>query len=302
MFKIQKLPPLLFRTDFPGYRGLQYVHNFLVFWVILNFFKCQKSHYSRHGLPVNSHANFTYSFPTLKIILIPTITRSNHFWFISLIAHTGPPMPETLILCGIDLLVARHTSKTLLALLNHSFWGVHISGRNQSFTSWGVHIAGRNWAFSSAVEKLSRHCPGMEYQHKRGYTSNILCRIQKNYCCQCCIEICWDITLQQGEQRQPQMVRWTLGDFHIDLQLPPSHIPRSQFQQKIVQEIIHKLGPTQIILFEPPGEVGMPKRRVLAIKQSIKELWHVTYFTDFIIHRVRWAQCCNLQGHWIQAT
>jgi hypothetical protein len=30
-------------------------------------------------LPVNSHANFTYSFPTLKIILIPTMTRSNHF-------------------------------------------------------------------------------------------------------------------------------------------------------------------------------------------------------------------------------
>ncbi len=67
----------------------------------------------------------------------------------------------------------------LLALLNHSFWGVHIVGRNQSFTSWGVHIAGRNWAFSCAVEKLSRHCPGMEYQHKRGHTSNILCKIQK---------------------------------------------------------------------------------------------------------------------------
>jgi hypothetical protein len=44
-----------------------------------------------------------------------------------------------------------------------------------------VHITGRNGAFSSAVEKLSRHCPGTEYQHKQGHTSNIfiLCRIQK---------------------------------------------------------------------------------------------------------------------------
>jgi hypothetical protein len=95
ILEIQILLPFLFRTDFPGYRGLQYEHNFLVFWVISNFFKCQKPHYSRHGLPVNSHANFTYSFPTLKIILIPTMTRSNHFWFISLIAHTAPPMPES---------------------------------------------------------------------------------------------------------------------------------------------------------------------------------------------------------------
>jgi hypothetical protein len=31
----------------------------------------------------------------------------------------------------------------------------------------------------SAVEKSSRHCPGTEYQHKQGHTSNILCRIQK---------------------------------------------------------------------------------------------------------------------------
>ena len=95
MLEIQILLPLLFRTDFPGYRGLQYVHDVLVFLVISNFFKCQKPHYSRHGLPVNSHANFTYSFPTLKIILIPYMTRSNHFWFISLVAHTGPHMPET---------------------------------------------------------------------------------------------------------------------------------------------------------------------------------------------------------------
>ena len=99
------------------------------------------------------------------------------------------------------------------------------------------------------------------------------------------------------------MARRTLGDFHINLLLPLSHIRQSQFQQGIVQEIIQQFGPTQIVLFEPPGEIGTPKRHVLAIKQSIKELWHLTYFTDFIIvHGVQRSQCCNLQGHWIQAT
>jgi hypothetical protein len=99
------------------------------------------------------------------------------------------------------------------------------------------------------------------------------------------------------------MAQQMLGDFHINLQLPPSHIQQSQFRQGFVQEIIQQFGPTQIVLFEPPGEIGMPKRRVLAIKQSIKELWHLIYFTDFIIvHGVQCAQCCNLQGRWIQAT
>jgi hypothetical protein len=93
------------------------------------------------------------------------------------------------------------------------------------------------------------------------------------------------------------MARRTLGDFHINLQSPLSHIQRSQFQQGIGQEIIQQFGPTQIVLFEPLGEIGLPKRRVLVIKQSIKELWHLTYFTDFIIvHRVQCSQCCNLQG------
>jgi hypothetical protein len=93
------------------------------------------------------------------------------------------------------------------------------------------------------------------------------------------------------------MARRTLGDFLIHLQSPSSHIPQSQYQQEIVQEIIQQFGPTQIVLFEPPGEIGTPKRRVLAIKQSIEELWHLTYFTDFIIvHRVQRAQCRNLQG------
>ncbi len=186
--------------------------------------------------------------------------------------------------------------------MNHSFWGVHIAGRKQSFTSWGAHITGRNWAFFSAVEKLSRHCPGTEYQHKRGHTSNILCRIQKKSPCQRCIIICWGITFQRGEWRWHQMARQMLGDFHINVQLPLSHIWWSQFQQGIVQKIIQQFSPTQIVLFEPPGEIGMPKRRVLAIKQSIKELWHLTYFTDFIIvDRVQCSQCCNLQGCWIQA-
>ncbi len=154
-------------------------------------------------------------------------------------------MPEShFFVCDIDLLVVRHTSKILLALLNHSFWGVHIAGRKQSFTSWGVHITGRNWAFSSSVEELSRHCPGTEYQHKQGHTSNILCRIRKNSHCQHCIKICWDITLQQGEQLRHQMARRTLGDFHINLQLLLSHIWQSQFQQGIIQEIIQHFGPT----------------------------------------------------------
>jgi hypothetical protein len=99
------------------------------------------------------------------------------------------------------------------------------------------------------------------------------------------------------------MARQTLGDFHINLQSPLSHIQQSQFQQGIVQEIIQQFGPTQIVLFEPPGEIGTPERRVLAIKRSIKELWHLTYFTDFIIvHRVQCSQCRNLRGRWIQAT
>ncbi len=99
------------------------------------------------------------------------------------------------------------------------------------------------------------------------------------------------------------MARQTLGDFHINLQLPLSHIRQSQFQQGITQEIIQQFGPTQIVLFELLGEIGLPKRRVLAIMQSIKELWHLTYFTDFIIlHGVQCSQCPNLRGCWIQAT
>ncbi len=99
------------------------------------------------------------------------------------------------------------------------------------------------------------------------------------------------------------MARHTLGDFRINLQLPPSHIWQSQFQQGIVQEIIQQFGPTQIVLSEPPGEIGMPEQHVLTIKQSIQELWHLTYFTDFIIvHRVQRAECHNLWGRWIQAT
>ncbi len=94
-----------------------------------------------------------------------------------------------------------------------------------------------------------------------------------------------------------------LGDFHINLQLPLSHIQQSQFQQQIVQDIIQQFGPTQIVLFEPPGEIGMPEWCVLEIKQSIEDLKHLTYFTDFIIvHGVQCSQCRNLRGHWIQAT
>jgi hypothetical protein len=68
------------------------------------------------------------------------------------------------------------------------------------------------------------------------------------------------------------MARPLLGDFYINLQLPPSHIQQSQFQQGMVQEIIQQSGPTQIVLFEPLGEIGTPERHILAIKRSIKEL------------------------------
>ncbi len=82
-----------------------------------------------------------------------------------------------------------------------------------------------------------------------------------------------------------------------------SHIRQSQFQQGIIQEIIQQFGPTQIVLFESPGEIGSPKWHVLAIKRFIKELRHLTYFTDsIIVHRVQCSQCSNLWGCWIQAT
>jgi hypothetical protein len=94
------------------------------------------------------------------------------------------------------------------------------------------------------------------------------------------------------------MARLTLGGFHINLQLPSNHTPQSQLQQEIDQAIIQEFGPTQIVLFEKLGEIGTPERHVLAIKQSIEELKHLTYFTDFIIvHGVQHAQCHNLQGH-----
>ncbi len=186
--------------------------------------------------------------------------------------------------------MVRHTSIKLLVLLNHSFWGVHIAGRKQSFISWGVHITGRNWAFSSAVEKLSRHCPGTEYQHKGGHTSNILCRIHKNFHCQCCIAM----TAPNGKTTD----RWLSYQPPIASEPYPTitvltgNCPRN-----------YPTGPTQIVLFEPPGEISTPERRVLAIKQSIEELKHLTHFTDFIIvHGVQCSQCRNLQGHWIQAT
>ena len=89
-----------------------------------------------------------------------------------------------------------------------------------------------------------------------------------------------------------------IRNFHINLQLPPSHIRQSQFQQGVVQEIIQQFDPTQIVLFEPPGVIGMLKRHVLAIKQSIEELWHLTYFTDFIVvHGVQPADDLSLQKY-----
>ncbi len=46
--------------------------------------------------------------------------------------YTPPHARDTILVCDIDLLVVRHTSKKLLALLNHSFRGVHIAGRKHA--------------------------------------------------------------------------------------------------------------------------------------------------------------------------
>ncbi len=236
------------------------------------------------------------------------MSRSFCFWFISLIACTGLPHARDTILiymwqetqflyiCDIDLLVVRHTSKKLLALLNHSFLGVHVAGRKQLVTSWGVHITSRNWEFSSAVEKLNRRCLGTErYHHKRGHTGNIVLNTEK-------MQLSAS-HFNNGERQLHQMARQMLGDFYMNIQSPPSHIRWSQFQQGLVQEIIQQFSPTQIVLFELPGEISTPNWRVLVIKRSIKELQALTNFTDFIIvHSVQWAQCRNLRGRWIQAT
>ncbi len=184
--------------------------------------------------------------------------------------------PDYVVLCVLACL-AKMSRRHLSAASTYVVWMPLLQHlRGWLDMQYLAHITGRNWAFSSAVEKLSRHCPGTEYQHKRGHTSNILCRIQKYYPCQRCIKICWDITFQQGEWWRHQMARGTLGDFHINLLSSLSHIWQSQFQQGIVQETIQQFGPTQIVLFGPPGEIGTPKRCVLAIKQSIMELWHLT--------------------------
>ncbi len=98
------LPPLLFSNVFPGYTGLQYIQYFLSFRSFRFFSPVRNLKFSRPGLQMNSHTNFTYSFPQLKIILIPTVIRSIHFSFITLIACTGSLIPDILLSCGIDLL------------------------------------------------------------------------------------------------------------------------------------------------------------------------------------------------------
>ncbi len=98
------LLPLLFSNVFLGYRGLQYIQYVYVFLVISLFFTCKKSKFSCPGLQMNSHANFTCSYPQLNIILIPTVIRSIRFSVITLIAGIGSPIPEILLLCDIDLL------------------------------------------------------------------------------------------------------------------------------------------------------------------------------------------------------
>ncbi len=86
----------------------------------------------------------------LTVLLFDPPRRAPHP--VLLPAQAPPCQRHSSYICDMDLLVVRHTSKKLLALLNHSLWGVHIADGNQSFTSWGVQITGRNWASSNAVE------------------------------------------------------------------------------------------------------------------------------------------------------
>ncbi len=83
---------------------------------------------------------------------------------------------------------------------------------------------------------------------------------------------------------------WAISDNH-------------SFNRELSKKLSNNLALHRSSCLNLPGEIGTPKRRVLAIKQYIEELKHLTYFTDFIIvHGVQRSQCCNLQGRWIQAT
>jgi hypothetical protein len=78
------------------------------------------------------------------------------------------------------------------------------------------------------------------------------------------------------------MARQTLGDFHINLLLPLSHIRRSQFQQGIVQEFIQQFGLTQIVLFEVPGgdwyaQAGCTGNQAIYQGASAPHLFHRLY-------------------------
>ncbi len=125
------IPPLLFTSVFPGYRGLQYIQYVLVFWVISIFFTCKKSKFSCPGLQMNSHANFTYSFPQLKIILILTMIRSNRFSFITLLPAQASPFQR--YWCGARLSAAKSNAVNLiLRLFLHHFLHTMSSWRHES--------------------------------------------------------------------------------------------------------------------------------------------------------------------------
>ncbi len=61
MLEIQILLPLLFRTDFPGYRGFQYVHDFLVF----------------ESFRISFNVRNSYP-PAMTCLLIPMLTLHIH--------------------------------------------------------------------------------------------------------------------------------------------------------------------------------------------------------------------------------
>ncbi len=189
MLPIQILPPLLFRTDFPGYRGLQYVHDFLVFWQI------------------SSNVRNLYS-PAMACLWIPMLTLQIHSQHLRL--YLFLPWLEAII-SDLSVLMPTHAPpcQSNNSCMSHrpTCGGAHIQNTSGSLEPFVLGCANcwqkaiiyslgcaHYWQKLSTVEKSSRHCQWMEYQHKRRHTSNILCRIQKNSHCQCCNKICWDIT------------------------------------------------------------------------------------------------------------
>ncbi len=93
--------------------------------------------------------------------------------------------------------------------------------------------------YGSAVEKLSIHYPGMEYQHKWG--SNIFCAREYIKINAISAALKFPKISHRGAQQRPQMAQQTLDDFHINLQLPLSHQDHS-FNRKLSKKLSNNLA------------------------------------------------------------